>query len=238
MGGLLTPPRASDSFIPDQLSSGPSSNTVHPIERNSREVPKGIPEEEVGRREGAAPRKPDEASMTTRSENVVARRPTDPSPEHSTTGGGGSRPGRAGVVSYSLEDYDGLTKDDSYVVIVTQNSGSMFPLGLDSNQGRLDISALASKLASLEAADRERNLSTPSGRSLSPPSSDFKEVALEGGASHKVTIAVDTIGTVVGWEFSSKPKGLAFGITFCRDDRQEEVSDGEEGRMEWGGGKH
>ena len=128
------------------------------------------------------------------------------------------------MVSYSLEDYDGLTKDDSYVVIETQNSGSMFPLGLDSNQGRLDISALASKLASLEAADRERNLSTPSGRSLSPPSSDFKEVAMEGGASHKVTITVDTIGTVVGWEFSSEPKGLAFGITFCRDDRQEEVS--------------
>ena len=37
-------------------------------------------------------------------------------------GGGGSRPGRAGVVSYSLEDYDGLTKDDSYVVMETQKS--------------------------------------------------------------------------------------------------------------------
>ena len=47
--------------------------------------------------------------------------------EHLWRYGGGSRPGRAGVVSYSLEDYDGLTKDDSYVVIETQNSGRMFP---------------------------------------------------------------------------------------------------------------
>ncbi|KAL5508930.1 hypothetical protein EMCRGX_G004196 [Ephydatia muelleri] len=232
-GGILTPPRrASDSFIPDQLSSGPSSNTVQPTGRlsNGRDVGKAIPEEEGGR---AVPSKQEEGTMVTRrAEDAVARRQAgmaiteDPTREGAGSlvgGGGGSRAGKAGLVSYSLEDYDGLTKDDSYVVIETQTSGSMFPLGLDSQQGRLDMNALATKLASLEVADRDREMSTPVGRSLTPLSSDFKEVGLEGGACHRVTITVETIGTVVGWEFSTEPKGLAFGITFCKDDRQEEV---------------
>ena len=169
---------------------------------------------------------------TRRAEDVVARRQAgmaiteDPTREGAGSlvgGGGGSMAGKAGLVSYSLEDYDGLTKDDSYVVIEMQTCGSMFPLGLDSQQGRLDVNALATKLALLEVADRDREMSTPVGRSLTPLSSDFKEVGLEGGACHRVTITVETIGTVVGWEFSTEPKGLAFGITFCKDDRQEEV---------------
>ncbi|KAL5508914.1 hypothetical protein EMCRGX_G004177 [Ephydatia muelleri] len=211
-GGILTPPRrASDSFIPDQLSSGPSSYTVQPTGRlsNGRDVGKAIPEEERGR---AVPSKQEEL-----------RTPPREGAGSLVGGGGGSRAGKAGLVSYSLEDYDGLTKDDSYVVIETQTSGSMFPLGLDSQQGRLDVNALATKLASLEVTDRDREMSTPVGRSLTPLSSDFKEVGLEGGACHRVTITVETIGTVVGWEFSTEPKGLAFGITFCKDDRQEEV---------------
>ena len=185
--------------------------------------------EREGRREEAVPRSFDEKTATPkRFDDVVAKRPMDGVTEDSreragTSGGGGSRAGKAGVVAYSLEDYDGLTKDDSYVVIETQSSGSMFPLGLDSNQGQLDVNALATKLASLEAADRDGGHSVPPSRSLSSTSSDFKEVALEGGACHKVTITVDTIGTVVGWEFCTEPKGVAFGITYCRDDRQEEV---------------
>ena len=107
-----------------------------------------------------------------------------------------------------------------YVVIETQTSGSMFPLGLDSQQGRLDVKALATKL---EVADRDKEMSTPVGRSLTPLSSDFKEVGLEGEACLRVAITMETIGTVVGWEFSTEPKGLDFGITFCKDDRQEEV---------------
>eukprot|EP00731_Ephydatia_muelleri_P012869 Em0007g179a len=50
-GGILTPPRrASDSFIPDQLSSSPSSYTVQSTGRLSdgRDVGKAIPEEEGG----------------------------------------------------------------------------------------------------------------------------------------------------------------------------------------------
>ena len=199
-----------------------------------------IPEEERGR---AVPSKQEEGTMVMRrAEDAVARRQAgmaiteDPTREGAGSlvgGGGGSRAGKAGLVSYSLEDYDGLTKDDSYVVIETQTSGSMFPLGLDSQQGRLDVNALATKLASLEVANRDREMSTPVGRSLTPLSSDFKEVGLEGGACHRVTITVETIGTVVGWEFSTEPKGLAFGITFCKDDRQEEVRMGRrDGRSE------
>ena len=102
------------------------------------------------------------------------------------------------------------------------------------------MNSLATKLASLEVADRDRGeVSTPVGRSLTPLSSDFKEVELEGGACHKVTMTVETIGTVVGWEFSTEPKGLAFGITFCKDDRQEEVRMGRRkgliGVTGWGG---
>ena len=169
---------------------------------------------------------------TRRAEDAVARRQAgmaiteDPTREGagSLVGcGGGSRggKGRTGLVQSG-----GLRWTDSYVVIETQTSGSMFPLSLDSQQGRLDVNALATKLASLEVADRDREMSTPVGRSLTPLSSDFKEVGLEGGACHRVTITVETIGTVVGWEFSTEPKGLAFGITFCKDDRQEEVRRG------------
>ena len=156
-GGLLTPPRAFDS-------SGPSSYTVHPIGRNGRDVPNDIPEEEVGRRGGAAPRKPVEASMTTRSENVVARRPTDPFPEHSTSGGGGSRPGRAGVMSYSPEDYDGLTKDDSYVVIETQNS----PLGAGQQPGPPGRQCPGLQ-ASLSGGGRQRKKPLHSLRTIAVP---------------------------------------------------------------------
>ena len=71
---------------------------------------------------------------TRRAEDAVARRQAgmtiteDPTREGAGSlvgDGGGSRAGKAGLVSYSLEDYDGLTKDDSYVVIETQTSGSV-----------------------------------------------------------------------------------------------------------------
>eukprot|EP00731_Ephydatia_muelleri_P012818 Em0007g128a len=191
-GGILTPPRrASDSFIPDQLSSSPSSYTVQPTGRlsNGRDVGKAIPEEERGR---AVPSKQEEGTVATRrAEDVVARR-------------------QAGMA---------ITEDPT-----REGAGSLVGGGGGSRAaGRLDVNALATKLASLEVADRDREMSTPVGRSLTPLSSDFKEVGLEGGACHRVTITVETIGTVVGWEFSTEPKGLAFGITFCKDDRQEEV---------------
>ena len=74
-GGILTPPRrASDSFIPDQLSSGPSSYTVQPTGRlsNGRDVGKAIPEEERGR---AVPSKQEDGTVVTRrAEDAVARR--------------------------------------------------------------------------------------------------------------------------------------------------------------------
>ena len=98
-----------------------------------------------------------------RAEDVVARRqasmalteePTRAGAGSLVGGGGGSRERKAGLVLYGLENCDGLTKDDSYVVIETQTSRSMFPLGLDSQQGRLDVNALATKLASLEVVDR------------------------------------------------------------------------------------
>ena len=60
-------------------------------------------------------------------------------------------------------------------------------------------------------------------------SSEFKEVVIDGGGVQNVPMAVVRIGTAIVWEFSTKPKGIAFGIWYKekKDSQKEvEVSDG------------
>ena len=72
------------------------------------------------------------------------------------------------------------------------------------------------------------------------------EVMLEGGASHTVDVTIERHGTAIAWEFSTEPKGIAFGIGYReskKTTREDEVSEqgvkreGEQSRRLKGGWK-
>ena len=142
-------------------------------------------------------------------------------------------------VSYQLNSVDGATNDESYYVIEAQPKSSVFPMGIDSSSGSmqclLDVDALASKLASLEVSHAKIDEKPDSksegdglnftkapqmstGRSSSihgnTEGTEYSELMLQGGASHKVPMNIRKLGTAIVWEFSTEPKGLAFGISY------------------------
>lgn len=121
---------------------------------------------------------------------------------------------------YCLSSVRGETIDESYYLIETQPQEASFPMGLDDHGSvRFDVGALASKLATLEDEQatsakgevERRRLSTGSGRVGCP---NMTEVMLEGGAEHTVPVTVERHGTAIAWEFSTEPKGIAFGISY------------------------
>ena len=119
----------------------------------------------------------------------------------------------------TISSIDGATADDGYYVIDGTPQTSVFPVGLDSpGTVQLDVDALASKLASLEVASEtekshSRRVSDVSIGGLSR-GAEYKEIMMEGGALHKVPMSIDKIGTAIVWEFSTEPKGIAFGIWY------------------------
>lgn len=121
---------------------------------------------------------------------------------------------------------DEEAEEEGYCLIETQPQEASFPMGLDdAGTARLDVNALASKLATLEGAaggggretgperdeEERRRLSTGSSK---VGRSEATEVILEGGGVHTVQVTVEKHGTAVAWEFSTEPKGIAFGIGY------------------------
>ena len=126
--------------------------------------------------------------------------------------------------NFHISSVDGETGDDGYYVIDARPKGSVFPVGLDSSSSsmQLDVNALATKLASLEVGQLEKQESSTASFTTSPTAEDthYCEVMLGGGEAHKVTVVVEKLGTVVAWEFSTEPKGIAFGISYQQNDQQ------------------
>ena len=129
--------------------------------------------------------------------------------------------------NFHIHSVDGETEDDSYYVVDTTPGGSRFPVGLDSSGSslQLDVNALASKLASIEAGQLEKVQYSVSPHVTSPNMSghtntQYSEVELEGGEAHKVNVHVGKLGTVIGWEFTTEPKGIAFGIFYKVDEEK------------------
>lgn len=101
-------------------------------------------------------------------------------------------------IGFQISAVEGVTPDDSYYLIETKPKGSEFPIGLDSPGSlKLDVNALASKLASLEPANLE--LSQHSMKTLvqtmeasvgGGENMEFEEVMLGGGEAHKVPVQV------------------------------------------------
>ena len=130
----------------------------------------------------------------------------------------------------------GGSDDDGYYVIESDPQNCVFPVGLDSpGTPKLNFDALASKLASLEVTNtieksHARRISDGSSSSSGVArSSEFKEVVIDGGGVQNVPMTVVRIGTAIVWEFSTEPKGIAFGIWYKekKDSQKEvEVSDG------------
>ena len=141
-----------------------------------------------------------------------------------------------GDADFKITSVEGSSPSDSYYIIDATPQGSQFPVGLDSpGHTQLDVTALASKLASLEPeglVDPERlltdtltssaNLGLSVGRANT---TDYCEVLLSGGGVHRVPVPVDKSGTVVLWEFRTDPKGIAFGLTYQENEngKEEEV---------------
>lgn len=142
-------------------------------------------------------------------------------------------------VSYHISAVEGDSLDDSYYLIETN---PQFPVGVDVPGNRfLDVNALASKLASLEVTRQGEGGAeggaitslpgasglTPGGNSQGAESASSTEIMLGGGQAHMVPVHVEKKGTVVAWEFSSEPKGLAFGLSLQEDtagSKEEQVS--------------
>ena len=126
--------------------------------------------------------------------------------------------------SYRISAVEGDSLDESYYLI---EASPQFPVGLDVPGNRfLDVNALASKLASLEVTREGTNAGGGADGSaiFMPPrgnyergAGSFTEILLKGGQAHRVPVEVDKKGTVVSWEFSSEPKGLAFGLSVVED---------------------
>ena len=145
-------------------------------------------------------------------------------------------------INFQISAIDGDTLDEGYYLIDTTPQGSVFPVGLDSPGSlQLDVNALASKLASIEVRrqEDEENESSRTFNSMGSgvpimgkggglaATSEYTEVMLPGGGCHEVPLRVEKCGTALVWEFSTEPKGIAFGINYKERGqtmKEEEVS--------------
>ncbi len=142
------------------------------------------------------------------------------------------------TVDYHVSSVQGETIDESYCLIDTQPEEESFPIGIDhpGTLRGLDVNALASKLATLEDGDdgvvggggegvrgegQRRRISNRSGRVGCP---DVTEVMMEGGGVHRVLVQIEKLGTAIVWEFSTEPKGIAFGVCY-KDTKESEMED-------------
>lgn len=137
-----------------------------------------------------------------------------------------------GDTNYHISSVQGETIDECYYIIDTQTrphpQETAFPVGLDDpGSVRLDVDALACKLASLQGSHVTNTADSAAeggsggggGGRESVGSGmvgcvDMTEVTLEGGAVHKVGVAIERHGMAIVWEFSTEPKGIAFGICY------------------------
>lgn len=124
-------------------------------------------------------------------------------------------------VTYTVTATDVTTvdPDDEFCVIEAMPKSEVFPMGLDSpGNSHLDVHALQAKLAKLESTSECIDEMDGLRRSsLSPAQSDVMEVddmEVDGGKVHNVAVKVATPRTVVSWQFSSQPKGIATGLKY------------------------
>ena len=123
-------------------------------------------------------------------------------------------------VTYEMITTDATTidPDNEYCIIDAFPKSELFPVGLDSSDNtHLDVHALRAKLAKLEETDETERDGLTNGRRRSSLDSNLKEaddLEVEGGKVHNVTIKVATPRTVVSWQFSSQPKGIATGLKY------------------------
>ncbi len=132
--------------------------------------------------------------------------------------------------SVRISSVEGEDDQDGYYVIESDPQNGAFPVGLDSpGIPKLDVESLASKLASLEMSatiekSHARRVSDSSTSSGVARSTEYKEVMIEGGGVKNVSMSVAKIGTAIVWEFSTEPKGIAFGIWYKeKKDSEKEV---------------
>ena len=129
------------------------------------------------------------------------------------------------TTTYTVTSTDTTTvdPDDEFCVIETMPKGESFPIGQDNHgNSRLDVHALRAKLASLESStvnglEEEAGDYRRGSNQMSPTNLDMQEVTdieVEGGGVHSVLVLVETPRTVVSWQFSSQPKGIAVGLKY------------------------
>ena len=218
---LTTPSNASPRASPQR----PSRSLTNTLQDHAH--PSSSTEERMGQEEDIKPSSYRSVNSMEYSVDPVSKRREVGQGEESTTreGPNGSPFCSDADTNYHLSSVQGETIDECYYIVDTTQTRppqeTAFPVGLDDpGSVRLDVDALASKLASLEGS-RVANTadSAAGGRRGSVGSGmvgcvDMTEVMLEGGAVHKVGVAVEKHGTAIVWEFSTEPKGIAFGICY------------------------
>lgn len=127
----------------------------------------------------------------------------------------------------NIRSVEGATIDEDYCLIDTGVESYTTDTNPTVVLGGLDLGAIASRLSllvstSLASVERDEGANEGGKRHglsmTSPEYGEMTKVVLGGGEMHCVNVLVDKCGTAVCWEFSTEPKGIAFGISYKEEE--------------------
>jgi hypothetical protein len=137
-------------------------------------------------------------------------------------------------LNYTISsDTTAADPDDDFCIIDALIGSDMFSGGMDSSgTAHLNVVALQAKLATLEsaAAHNDQDIVEKDGRKhqLHPPDDDVievEDVEVEGGEVLPIQVPVALPRTVVSWQFSSQPKGIAIGLKYSHREDDESLTE-------------
>ena len=132
---------------------------------------------------------------------------------------------RTDTFGLTSSDNDTVDTEDEFCIIDIGTNQNETLVQIGAEDSKLDVSTLRAKLATLETSNTNEfmNSSNELESARSPIDDDIQEVEdmeVVGGGSHQVIVKVDTPRSIVMWQFSSQPRGIAMGLGY-----QESVKD-------------
>ncbi len=119
-------------------------------------------------------------------------------------------------------DNSSINPDDEFCVIDFKSSDNPVITGATVNDSTLDVNTLRSKLATLESSNQFSPLvSHKIVKRSSPMDNDLQEIddlEIAGGGMKEVMVEVNTPRTVISWQFSSQPRGIAMGLNYMENE--------------------
>ena len=130
--------------------------------------------------------------------------------------------------SYSVPNSDNGSNDpdDEFCVIDLKSGGNLVTSDYFENGSSLDVHTLRSKLATIESSNNgSPNISFNHENGNAPIHDCLQEIddlEVVGGGMHQVFVEVDTPRTKISWQFSSQPRGIAMGLNY-NENKKEDV---------------